>query len=71
MDGKCASKKMIEKIFATAKYAGKHVVMIGGKIFTAKTGEEASRLFNELTKRYKDQPPILTYVPKEDTLILQ
>jgi hypothetical protein len=70
MKEKVASRKTIEKIFATAKYAGKHIIMIAGKVFTARTGKEASLLFNKLTEKYKGHLPVLTYVPKEDTLIL-
>ena len=64
------SQKTIEKILASAKYAGKHVIMIAGKVFTAKTGRKAHRLFKELTRKYKGQTPIMTYIPKEDALIL-
>ena len=70
MRKKLSSKKIIKKIFSTARYAGKHIIMIAGKVFTAKTEKEASQLFKKLTQKYKGQTPIITYVPKEDTLIL-
>ncbi len=52
------------------KYAGKHVMIVGDRIFAAKTGEEASRKFEQLRQKYPDQMPLLTYIPKEDLLIL-
>lgn len=58
------------KVMSDPKYRGKHLVMIAGKIFAARTGKEAARFFDRLTKRYKGQIPTITYVPKADTLIL-
>jgi len=57
-------------IFMDSHYRGKHIVMIAGKIFTAKTGKEASKIFDRVTKRYPGKTPSITYVPKEDALIL-
>lgn len=61
---------MKKDIFAESHYRGKHVVMIADKVFTAKTGKEASRIFDRVTKRYRSKIPTITYVPKEDALIL-
>ncbi len=57
-------------IFTNPLYRGKHIVMIAGKIFTAKTGRDASRIFNKVTRKYPGKTPTITYVPKEDALIL-
>jgi len=57
-------------ILMDSHYRGKHIVMIAGKIFTAKTGKEASKIFDRVTKRYPGKTPSITYIPKEDTLIL-
>lgn len=58
------------KILLNPRYRGKHIIMIKGKIYTAKNGKEASLLFDQLTKKYPGQIPTLTYIPKEDALIL-
>lgn len=57
-------------VMSNPKYKGKHVVVIGGKIFTAKTGNEANKLLDKLEKQYPHETPAITYIPKEDTLIL-
>jgi hypothetical protein len=58
------------KIFQDPKLKGKHVILIAGKIFTARTGKEAVKTFNKVTKQYPNQQPTVTYIPKEDSLIL-
>lgn len=63
-------KVKIEKIWGNSRYAGKHVIVIGGKVYTAKTGKQASRLFDKLTRKYPGEIPSLTYVPKVESLIL-
>jgi hypothetical protein len=50
-------------------YRGKIVAVVGGRIFSAKTGKEAQKLIKNLEKKYKT-PPLVTYIPKADTLIL-
>ena len=57
-------------IFTDPHYRGKHIVMIAGKVFSAKTGKEASKIFDRVTRRYPGKTPTITYVPKEDALIL-
>ena len=51
-------------------YVGKHTIEIAGKIFTARTGDEAARIFDEQTKKHPNETPTVTYVPSENTLIL-
>lgn len=57
-------------LLANPKYNGKHLIVVGGKVFTATTGTQAAKLFERLTKKYPHQKPTLAYVPGEDTLIL-
>ncbi|MFQ5856031.1 MAG: DUF5678 domain-containing protein [Anaerolineae bacterium] len=52
------------------KYRGHHVFVIGDKIFAAKSGERAEEIYRELKEKYPDTPPLMTYIPKEGTLIL-
>lgn len=57
-------------IMSNPRYKGKHIVVIKGKVFTAKTGKEANSLIDKLEKMYPHETPAFTYIPKEDTLIL-
>lgn len=52
------------------RYRGKHIVVISGKVYTAKTGDQANRLIDRLEKQYPSETPAITYIPKADTLIL-
>lgn len=61
---------MKKDIFMDPNYRGKHIVMIAGKVFTAKTGKEASKIFDMVTKKYPGKTPTITYIPKDDALIL-
>ncbi len=61
---------LLVKALLNPQYRGKHIVMIKGKIYTAKSGREASLLFDRLTQKYPRHIPTLTYIPKEDALIL-
>lgn len=51
-------------------YRGKHVIIIGGKVYTAKTGSQANKILDKLEKKYPKEIPEITYIPKADTLIL-
>jgi hypothetical protein len=57
-------------IFKNPKYRGKHIVLAGGKIFTAKTGEGATKILKDVRKKYPDQTPEIAYLPKAQSLIL-
>jgi len=52
------------------QYRGKHVIVIAGKVYTAKSGLEANRVLDKLEKLYPKETPAITYIPKADTLIL-
>lgn len=60
----------ILRVMANPKYRGRHLVMITGKVFAAKTAKEARKIFDRVTKKYHNQTPTITCVPKVDTLIL-
>lgn len=64
---KVSSKR--SSIFSNAKYFGKHVLVVGKNVYAVKTAKEASRLFDKLVKD-KGIVPTVTYVPKEQSLIL-
>lgn len=51
-------------------YKGKHIIMVKGKVFTAKTGEGASKILEEVRRKYPKEIPAITYIPDADALIL-
>lgn len=57
-------------VFKTTKYRGKHIVLVGGKVFTAKTGEGAAKILREVRERHPKQTPEIAYLPKAQSLIL-
>lgn len=62
--------RLLIKALLNPRYRGKHIIMIKGKIYTAENAKEASLLFDRLTKKFPGHIPTLTYIPKEDALIL-
>jgi len=70
MRKKTTSRNLISKIYKDPKYKGKHIVIIGGKIYATRTGKAKSELLNKLFKKYPKEIPTITYVPKVDSLIL-
>lgn len=64
------SKQNSLKALSSSKYRGKHLVIVKNKIFAAKTGQEASKIFREVIRKYPKEKPTITYVPKEGSLIL-
>ena len=57
-------------IFSNPRYRGKHVVLVGGEIFTAQTGEGAAKILEKVSKKYPNKTPEIAYLPKTDSLIL-
>jgi len=60
----------MKKIFQDPKLRGKHIIMVGDQVFTARTGKEAVKIFKEVTKDYPGLQPTVTYIPKAESLIL-
>lgn len=52
------------------KYRGQHVFVVGEKIFAARSGEKAEEIYHQLKEKYPQTSPLMTYIPKEGTLIL-
>ena len=68
-------KKQVRKltminVMENPKYKGKHVIVVAGKVFAAKTGESASKILEEIRRKYPKETPAITYIPDADTLIL-
>lgn len=57
-------------VMSNPKYRGKHVIVMKGKVFTAPTGARANQLLEKLERQFPHEIPAITYIPKEDTLIL-
>lgn len=57
-------------VFKNPKYRGKHVVLVGGKVFTAKTGEGASQILKDARINHPKLTPEIAYLPKAQSLIL-
>ena len=60
----------VVKVLSDPKYRGSHVILIAGQVFAARTQSEASRLFDRVLRKFPGHQPLLTYIPKADTLIL-
>ena len=63
-------KNLLNLAYANSKYWGRHIIILAGKIFSTKTGKEASKLLEILVKKYPKETPTITYIPKADALIL-
>lgn len=61
---------VVSLLFSDPKYFGKHVVVMGGKIFVASTGDQAAKIFEEQTKKHPGETPLATYIPENNALIL-
>ena len=59
----------MEKILSDSRFRGKHVIVVAGKVFTAKTGEKASKILAEARRKYPKETPAVTYIPDADALI--
>lgn len=57
-------------IFKNPHYRGKHIVLAGGKIYTAKTGEGAAEILKKIRRKYPTVTPEVAYLPKAHSLIL-
>lgn len=56
------------EIFKNPKYRGKHVVLIAGKIYTAKTSAEVTSILKKTEKQYPNDTPEYAYLPKARSL---
>ncbi|MBI4226123.1 hypothetical protein HY612_03345 [Candidatus Roizmanbacteria bacterium] len=63
-------KVTMSDVFKNPRYRGKHIILAAGKIFTAKTGEGASKILETIRKKYPKEIPEIAYLPKAHSLIL-
>lgn len=57
-------------VFKNPRYRGKHVILAAGKIYTAKTGEGATKILEKIRRKYPQITPEIAYLPKAHSLIL-
>jgi len=62
--------RLLQRLAANPRYRGKHVIVIEGRVFVARSAAEAPRLFDRVTRAHRQATPTLLYVPKADALIL-
>lgn len=67
-----AEDQLIAEASKTPRYQGKHVVIAGGEIhiLSTKSKTRRKRLLTSLVKKYPKLTPVITFVPKENALIL-
>lgn len=56
-------KTTMHDIFKNPRYYGKHVILAAGKVYTAKTGEEAAKILQKLEKTHPRVTPEIAYLP--------
>jgi hypothetical protein len=63
-------KKSMMEIFKNPHYRGKHIVLIAGRVFTAKTGDGVAEILRRLEKTHPKETPEVAYLPKARSMIL-
>lgn len=64
------NRRMSFKFLSNPGNRGKHLICVGGRIFTARNGKEARQILSRVHEKYPQKKVTLTYIPKADTLIL-
>ena len=67
---KASAKVSMINIMSNPLYRGKHLIVVAGRVFTARTGEGASKILEKIRREYPKETPEITYIPDADTLIL-
>lgn len=67
---KQSAKHTMINIMSDPRYRGKHVIVVAGKVFTASTGDGASKILEKIRHKYPKETPAITYIPDADALIL-
>lgn len=67
---KSAKKVTMHHFFGNPHYRGKHILLISNKVFTAKTGDDMSKILDEVRKKYPNEIPEIAYIPKKQILTL-
>ena len=62
--------QLLRRLTANPRYRGKHLIVVEGQVFVARSAAEAPRLFDRVTRTHRRASPTLLYIPKADALIL-
>jgi len=62
--------RILQRVYANPQYRGKHVIIVAGQVFVARSAAEAPRLFERVMRSRPRATPTLVYVPKADALVL-
>ena len=60
----------MEQAMDDPKNRGYHLIVVSGKLFKAKTGQGALKIFDEIKRKYPKEIPEITYLTDADSLIL-
>ena len=64
------TRKIELNLYSNPHYRGKHIVVDGKKIYASSSSQKARKIFDRLAKEPRKKTLSVTYIPKEDTLIL-
>lgn len=62
--------KSMHDFFGNPRYRGKHVILAGGRVFTARTGDGVSDILKMIREKYPKITPEIAYIPKKQILTL-
>ena len=63
--------KLLRRLAANPRYRGKHLIVVEGKVFVARSASDAPRLFDRVTRAHRRATLTLLYIPRADALILR
>lgn len=63
-------RQLLQSVYVNPRYRGKHLILVGGEIFVARSAADAPRLFERVARAHPKATPTLVYIPRADTLIL-
>ncbi|MBI4431100.1 MAG: hypothetical protein HY587_05260 [Candidatus Omnitrophica bacterium] len=61
---------LVKRLARNRRHRGKHLIVIEGRVFAARSAAHAKRLFDRLTRMHPHATPTLLYIPKSDALVL-
>ena len=60
----------LRRVCENPRYRGKHLVVVAGRVYVARTSKDLSRLVDRALRQHPGATPTLVYVPKAESLIL-
>ena len=59
----------ISEAWGNPRYQGKIVVAAGGELYSTTSEERAVQMFRKLQRKYPNDPPVTTVIPKGTILV--